>query len=109
MNRLEIPLAIENVKIEPVEFTQNNEIIITVTSTLDSTSCHRCGKEISDFYGYNREIDLRHLSILGRPTYLRIKPNRYRCPYCQDHPTTTPKLAWDDPRRPHPKAYETPG
>jgi hypothetical protein len=30
MNRLEIPLAIENVKIEPVELTQNNEIIIAV-------------------------------------------------------------------------------
>ena len=107
MNRLEIPLDIENVKIERVEFTQDHEIIITVTSTLDSTFCHRCGKEISDFYGYSREIDLRHLSILGRPTYLRIKPKRYRCPYCQDHPTTTQKLAWYDPRSPHTKAYET--
>ena len=57
MNRLEIPLDIENVKIEHVEFTQDHEIIITVTSTLDSTLCHRCGKEISDFYGYSREID----------------------------------------------------
>lgn len=57
MNRFEIPLDIENVKIERVEFTQNNEIIITVTSTLESTFCHRCGKEIHDFYGYSREID----------------------------------------------------
>lgn len=46
MNRLEIPLDIENVKIEQVEFTQKNEIIITVTSTLNSTSCHRCGKSL---------------------------------------------------------------
>ena len=107
MNRFEIPLDIENVKIEQVEFTQDNEIIITVTSTLESTCCHRCGKEIHDFYGYSREIELRHLSILGRPTYLRIKPKRYRCPYCQDHPTTTQKLGWYDPRSRHTKAYET--
>jgi len=107
MNCLEIPLDIENVKIEQVEFTQHNTIMITVTSTLESTFCHRCGKEIHDFYGYNREIELRHLSILGRPTYLRIKPKRYRCPCCQDHPTTTQKLSWYDARSPHTKAYET--
>ena len=107
MNRLEIPLDIENVKIEQVEFTQKNEIIITVTSTLNSTSCHRCGKEVHNFYGYSREIELRHLSILGRPTYIRIKPKRYRCPYCQDHPTTTQKLSGYDSRSPHTKAYAT--
>ena len=107
MNCFEIPLDIENVKIEQVNFTQHNTIMITVTSTLESTFCHRCGKEIHDFYGYNREIELRHLSILGRPTYLRIKPKRYRCPYCQDHPTTTQKLSWYDARSPHTKAYET--
>ena len=107
MNHLEIPLDIEDVKIEHVEFTQNNEIIITVTSTLEGTRCHRCGKEIHDPYGYGREIRLRHLSILGKPTYIRITPKRYRCPYCQDHPTTTQKLAWYDPRSPHTKAYET--
>jgi len=60
MNCLEIPLDIENVKIRQVNFTQHNTIMITVTSTLESTFCHRCGKEIQDFYGYNREIELRH-------------------------------------------------
>jgi len=34
MNRLEIPLDIENVKIERVDFTQDHEIMITVTRTL---------------------------------------------------------------------------
>ena len=107
MDRFEIPLDIEDVKIERVEFTKNNEIIITVTSTLEGTDCHRCGKKITAAYGYGREITLRHLSILGKPTYIRIKPKRYQCPNCGDHPTTTQKVSWYEARSPHTKAYET--
>ena len=35
MNRFEMPLDIEDVMIEAVEFTPNNVIIITVTSTVE--------------------------------------------------------------------------
>lgn len=107
MDRFEIPLDIEDVRIERVEFTQNNEIIITVTSTLEGTDCHRCGRKITTAYGCGREITLRHLSILGKPTYIRLKPKRYQCPYCGDHPTTTQKVAGYEARSPHTKAYET--
>ena len=107
MAHFEIPLDIEDVQIEHVEFTPNNEIIITVTSTVEGTHCHRCGKKITVAYGCGREITLRHLSILGKPTYIRIKPKRYQCPDCGDHPTTTQQLAWYDSRSPHTKAYET--
>ncbi len=107
MNRFEIPLDIEDVKIEAVEFTPNNEIIITVKSTVEGTHCHCCGNKIKQPYGEGREITLRHLPILGKLTYLRITPKRYQCPYCKDHPTTTQKLAWYDARSPHTKAYET--
>ncbi len=107
MDRFEIPLDIDDVKIERVEFIKNNEIIITVKSTLEGTHCHRCGKKITASYGFGREITLRHLSILGKPTYIRIKPKRYQCPYCRDHPTTTQKVSWYDTRSPHTKAYET--
>ena len=108
MDRFEIPLDIEEVKIEAVEFTPNNEIIITVTSTVEGTHCHCCGKKITASYGYGREITLRHLPILGKPTYIRIKPKRYQCPDCGDHPTTTQQVSWYDARSPHTKAYETP-
>jgi transposase len=107
MDRFEIPLDIQDVKIEAVEFTPKNEVIITVTSTVEGTDCHRCGKKITAAYGCGREITLRHLSILGKPTFIRIKPKRYQCPYCGDHPTTTQKLSWYDARSPHTKAYET--
>jgi transposase len=49
---------------------------------------------------------LRHLPILGRVVYLRIRPKRFRCPYCDDHPTTTQELDWYDPNALHTKAYE---
>lgn len=107
MDHIEIPLDIQDVKVEKVEFTRNNEIMITVSSTLEGTHCHQCGKKITNSQGYSREIVLRHLSILGKPTYIRISPKRYQCPDCQDHPTTTQKLAWYDARSPHTQAYET--
>lgn len=107
MNHFEIPLDIEDVKIERVEFKENGEIIIIVTSTVEGACCHRCGQKITDSYGHDREITLRHLSILGRPTYIQIRPKRYRCRSCSDHPTTTQKSSWYDTRSPHTKAYET--
>lgn len=36
-----------------------------------------------------------------------MKPKRYQCPYCSDHPTTTQHLSWQEERSPHTKAYDT--
>lgn len=107
MKHFEIPLDIEDVTIDKVEFKETGEIIIAVTSTVEGTYCHRCGQKITDSYGHDREITLRHLSILGRPTSIQIRPKRYRCRSCSDHPTTTQKSSWYDTRSPHTKAYET--
>jgi transposase len=106
MNYLEIPLNLEGVEVEGVEFTDRGEIFITVTPLADGTDCHVCGQRISDFYGRDREIVLRHLSILGKPSYLKIRPKRYRCLHCKEQPTTTQKLPWHDSRSPHTHAYE---
>lgn len=106
MNCLEIALDITGVKIEGVEFTEDGEIFITITSTIEGTACHVCGQEITDFYGEDREIILRHLSILGKPTYLKVRPQRYRCSHCKAQPTTTQKLPWYESRSPHTRAYE---
>lgn len=106
MNCLEIPLDIADVKIEGVEFAEAGEIFVTITSTVAGTTCHVCNQEITDFYGENREIVLRHLSILGKPTYLKIRPRRYRCSHCKAQPTTTQTLPWYASRSPHPRVYE---
>ena len=105
-NKIEIPLDIEDVDVKNIEFTQHNEILISVESTVKGTPCHVCGKVITKLHGHGREIRLRHLPILNKNTYLSIKPNRYICENCDNHPTTTQKLSWYDERSSCTKAYE---
>ena len=56
MNYLEIPLDVADVNIKSIEFTEEGEIFITITSTIQGTVCQSCGQKIFDFYGENREI-----------------------------------------------------
>jgi len=103
---ISIPLDIEDVRVLQTDLTAAGEFILTVESTLTSTSCHRCGRLITEPHGLDQPRLLRHLPILGRPLYLRIRPKRFRCPFCDDHPTTTQTLDWYDPKALHTKAYE---
>lgn len=103
---ISIPLDIPDVRVLQTDLTQADEFILTVESTLTSTKCRRCGRTITDQHGEDRPRLLRHLPILGRPVYLRIRPKRFRCPSCDDHPTTTQQLDWYDPNALHTKAYE---
>ena len=57
-------------------------------------------------YGYDREITSRHLPILGRKTYIRLRPVRYQCLYCHGNPTTTQQLSWYTPKSTYTKVYE---
>ena len=41
-------------------------MLIQVESTLKGTQCHRCGRKIDRFHGYDRPIRLRHLPILDQ-------------------------------------------
>jgi transposase len=106
MKTFEISLDIPYIDIEKEEITENGDRIITVVSTVEGTRCHKCGREIIKPYGYGRPIELRHLSILGMNTYIRIRPARYQCTHCAGKPVTTQTLNWYDPRSPHTKAYE---
>jgi transposase len=106
MEKLEIPLGIPDVKIERVEERKSGDFVITVASTVVGTKCRQCGRTIDKFHGNDREIQLRHLSILGRKTYIRIRPARYQCPYCDEGPTTTQRTSWYDRGSSQTKAYE---
>jgi len=104
--KIEIPLDIEGVDIKDVIFTKQDEIVIVVESQIEGTKCHRCGQVITKYHGSGRPLILRHLPILGKKTYLSIKPRRYLCEHCKDHPTTTQVLPWYDARSSCTKAYE---
>lgn len=101
----EIPLDIPDVTIDHVEITEH-AIIITVKSTMKEGTCRKCGRRIAKFHGHDKEVTLRHLPILGRKTYIRIRPVRYQCVHCKGKPTTTQKVSWYVPRSPHTKAYD---
>jgi transposase len=102
----EIPLDIPDVTIENVTTNRMGHIEITVKSTVEGVPCHQCGKMTTKLYGEDREITLRHLPILGRRTYIRLRPKRYECLYCQGNPTTTQRLSWYTPRSSFTRAYE---
>ena len=102
----EIPLNIPEVTIQHVETDRHGDFVITVKSTVEGTSCHTCGKKITKVYGDDREITLRHLPILGRKTYIRLRPVRYQCPYCHGNSTTTQQLSWYTPKSAYTKVYE---
>jgi transposase len=103
---ISIPLDIPDVRVLQTELTKNGELILTVESTLSSAICRRCGRSISERHGVDEPRLLRHLPILGKLVYLRIRPKRFRCPFCDGHPTTTQQLDWYDPNALHTKAYE---
>lgn len=92
-----IPLDIPDVHVLQTDITQSSEVILTIESTLESTTCHRCGRMITDLHGADKPRLLRHL---------RLRPKRFRCSYCDDHPTTTQQLDWYGPKALHTNAYE---
>jgi transposase len=103
---ISIPLDIPDVRVLQTEITKDGDLILTVESTLTSTTCRRCGRIITQRHRLDEPRLLRHLPILGRVVYLRIRPKRFRCPWCDDHPTTTQLLDWYDPHALHTKTYE---
>lgn len=79
--------------------------IIELQSTKKTGICRKCGKEIRHFRGYDEWITIRHLPILGREVYLKIRPRRYQCLECDDEPTTTEQFSWRSPGKSYTKAY----
>ena len=103
---IQLPLDLPEVEGLATEFRPDGALLIRVESTRQSAYCSRCGREIHQFHGYDRPIQLRHLPLLERRVYLQIRPKRYRCPHCAGRPTPTQRGEWYDPNSPHTKAFE---
>jgi transposase len=99
-------LDIPDVEVLNTTITTAGKVIIEVESLVKTTKCGCCGQEISCTYGHGQEIELRHLSVLGMETYIRLRPRRGQCKDCLYEPTTTQVLSWYEPRSPHTKAYD---
>jgi len=88
------PLDIKSLEIISQHIDFKGNIVINVESKCAGTTCHKCGKHATKRYGHGAVIDIRHTSVFDMPVILRIKPVRYQCEHCDDHPTTTEKYDW---------------
>ena len=102
---IEFPLDLPEIRVLQTEF-KAREIIITVESTRPWAICSQCGQKTFEFHSYGDPIRLRHLPILEQRVFIELRPKRYRCPTCDDHPTTTQRCDWYEQRSPHTKAFD---
>lgn len=104
---MEFDLDLELPDVEVLRSFRDNkgDYIIELRSTKKSGICRKCGKVIRHFKGYDEWITIRHLPILGREVYLKIRPRRYQCLECDNEPTTTERLSWRDSGKNYTKAY----
>lgn len=103
-NTIEVPFDIEDVEVINVESNVEGQLIITVKSTIEGTCCHKCGHLASALYDHGDARTVRHTSVFGSETYIRIDPKRYECSHCSA--TTTQSVPWCEPRCHHTIAYE---
>jgi transposase len=104
-NLLTFPLDLPEVEVIRVEINERGDYIVMVESMRNSAICQTCGERLTKFNGHGREIELRHLPILGHRVYIRIRPKQYECPKCKGK-MTTQKLDWYETKSPHTKAYD---
>ena len=104
--QITVPLDIPDVRVLQTEINKVGELIITIESTKEGTTCRRCGREIRKRHGYDEWTIIRHLPVFGRPSYLRYRPRRYQCLECEGSPTTTQRLEWRESNSPHSMVYD---
>jgi transposase len=106
--KLYIPLELSGIEIVAVKMDAEG-YHITVRSVVNHTRCRNCGCEITHSHGYDHPITVRHLPVLGHPTYITLCPKRFVCPHCstpERKVTTTQVLSWQVPRGPLTRTYE---
>lgn len=104
--QITIPLDVPDVRVLEVQVTPSGDYVITLESTLTHAHCRKCGQRLRRFHGYDEWLTVRHLPILGQPTYLRFRPKRFVCEDCTGKPTTTQQVSWHTPNSPQTQRYE---
>ena len=88
-------LNIPGIRVLSVKYDEH-KIECEIESTQGYSICHKCGQKATQFYEHERQLELRHLPLCGRQVILRLRPKRYRCPYCDGVVTTTERQDWYD-------------
>jgi len=90
---IEFPLNLPEIRVLRTEIKQR-EVVVTVESTRPYAICSRCQQKTFEFHSFDEPIRLRHLPILDQRVFIELRPKRFRCPTCDDHPTTTQQCHW---------------
>ncbi len=99
-------LALPDIAVTKVsKSSDDRRITFVVKSTCENVPCRQCGKPTRG-HGHGRSLCLRHLSLLGKETYIEITPRRGRCGHCNGNPTTTEKCDWYETNNKMTKHYE---
>lgn len=94
MSNFTLSLDIDSLKIIAQTVDKQGSIIFDVESTKTGTACHKCGQFTNIHHGFGETITVRHLPILDRPVYLRIRVARYECQRCDKRPITSEQYDW---------------
>ncbi len=99
-------LNLADVTVTDIRYSPDgHSVTLVVSSTRQHVACQRCGKPTCG-HGSGRTIRLRHLSLLGKTTYIEITPRRGRCDDCDGRPTTTESFDWYHQNSTLTKPYE---
>ncbi len=102
---LTIPLDLPHVRVLEVKRSSRG-YEVTVESTLKGVHCQRCGRWVEASHGRGEWVEAQHLPILGHAVFIRYRPKRYRCGYCEGGPTTTQEVSWHQSNSGFTRAYE---
>lgn len=105
-NEISIDLGLPDIEIKEVKTDNKGYYHIKVETTIKKGVCHICGEEITKFHAYDREIEIRHLPILGKECYLHVRLPRYECEHCNKSPKTTAQLPWRRYNSSYTEAFE---
>jgi ribosomal protein L37E len=89
-----LSLGIPDVRIVSTKLVREQEVVIEVESTQTTVVCHRCGRTISAFDGYDEPHRFDYHAPSGRLVRIAFRPKRFRCSSCDTHPTTSQQLRW---------------
>jgi transposase len=101
---IEFPLDLPEIRVLKTEL-KKREIVIMVESNRTYAICSRRRQKTFEFHSYGDPIRLRRLPILEQRVFIELRPKRFPCPTCDDHPTTQ-QCDWYEPRSPHTKAFD---
>ena len=68
-NSIRIPLNLPDVRVLELSKNEQGDWLIKLESTLPGTTCHQCGREITNLHCYDQALRTRHLPLFEVPVY----------------------------------------